>query len=218
MNIHNIVLKRYSTKVFDATRHISDDYIAELKTLLRFSPSSVNLQPWHFVIAGSDNGKQRLAKGTQGAYAFNESKVLNASHVVLFCVKTDIDDEYLTHLINNEDYDGRFSTTPEFKEINRNARKMFVNIHRNELNDARDWMEKQVYLNIGTLLLGAATLGIDAVPIEGLDKDIINTEFNLNALGYSAVAMVALGYRSESDFNAKLPKSRLPETEVFTLV
>ncbi|MGL6116099.1 oxygen-insensitive NAD(P)H nitroreductase [Plesiomonas sp.] len=218
MKINDIVLNRYSTKVFDATRHISDDHIAELKTLLRFSPSSVNLQPWHFVIAGSDHGKQRFAKGTQGAYAFNESKVLNASHVVLFCVKTDVDDEYLTHLINNEDRDGRFSTTPEFKEINRNARKMFVNIHRNELNDARDWMEKQVYLNIGTLLLGAAALGIDAVPIEGLDKDIINTEFNLNTLGYSAVAMVALGYRSASDFNAKLPKSRLPETEIFTLV
>lgn len=212
------MLNRYSTKVFDATRHISDDHITELKTLLRFSPSSVNLQPWHFVIASSDNGKQRLAKGTQGAYAFNESKVLNASHVVLFCVKTDIDDEYLTHLINNEDRDGRFSTNPEFKEINRSARKMFVNIHRNELNDARDWMEKQVYLNIGTLLLGAAVLGIDAVPIEGLDKDIINTEFNLNTLGYSAVAVVALGYRSASDFNAKLPKSRLPETEIFTLV
>jgi nitroreductase/dihydropteridine reductase len=28
--------------------------------------------------------------------------------------------------------------------------------------------------------------------------------------------MVALGYRSSEDFNARLPKSRLPESRIFT--
>jgi nitroreductase/dihydropteridine reductase len=30
--------------------------------------------------------------------------------------------------------------------------------------------------------------------------------------------MVALGYRDAGDFNATLPKSRLPEEEIFTLL
>ena len=34
--------------------------------------------------------------------------------------------------------------------------------------------------------------------------------------GLSAVALVALGYRSTEDFNAKLPKSRLPAESVLT--
>lgn len=77
-------------------------------------------------------------------------------------------------------------------------------------------MEKQVYLNIGNFLLGVATLGIDAVPMEGIDMKALDEEFGLREKGYTAVVMVGLGYRSESDFNANLPKSRLPKEEIFT--
>lgn len=32
------------------------------------SASSVNSQPWHFILAGSDEGKTRIAKATQGGF------------------------------------------------------------------------------------------------------------------------------------------------------
>jgi nitroreductase/dihydropteridine reductase len=34
----------------------------------------------------------------------------------------------------------------------------------------------------------------------------------------TSVVLVSLGYRSESDFNAALPKSRLPREEIFTFI
>lgn len=37
--------KRYTTKAFDPTKTIPADKIAEIKTLLQFSPSSTNSQP-----------------------------------------------------------------------------------------------------------------------------------------------------------------------------
>lgn len=37
-------------------------------------------------------------------------------------------------------------------------------------------MEKQVYLNVGTLLLGASTLGIDAIAIEGFNSAVLDKE------------------------------------------
>ncbi len=217
MNLTEIALTRYSTKAFDPARKISAEAFAQIKSLLRFSPSSVNSQPWHFIIAESDAGKQRIAKGTQGPFQANEAKVLNASHVVLFCAKTDIDDDYLDHLLASEEADGRFPA-PANKEMTEGVRSSFVNLHRHELNDAPQWMEKQVYLNMGSLLLGVAALGIDAVPLEGIDIEALNEEFNLQEKGYTAVAAVSLGYRSTDDFNARLPKSRLPEDEIFTLV
>ncbi|MEN0676664.1 oxygen-insensitive NAD(P)H nitroreductase [Plesiomonas shigelloides] len=217
MNIVDAAQTRYSTKAFDDTRKISDNDVESLMALLRLSPSSVNLQPWHFVIAGTDNAKRRLAKGTQDLYSFNEAKVMNASHVVLFCARTGVDHAYLEHLIATEELDGRFAD-PAIKTLSHNARSLFVNMHRYDLKDLQHWMEKQVYLNMGTLLLGAAALGIDAVPIEGCDTRILDQELNLREQGFTAVAMVALGYRKASDFNAKLPKSRLPETEIFTVL
>ncbi|WP_046745539.1 oxygen-insensitive NAD(P)H-dependent nitroreductase NfsB [Kordia zhangzhouensis] len=215
MNIQEILNWRYTTKEFDSSKKIAPEKEAAIKALLRMSPSSINSQPWHFIIANTEEGKKRLAKGTEGFFSFNEAKVLKASHVVLFCAKTEISDDFLEHVTNIEDKDGRFAKE-EFKQQNLGAKKIFTNIHRYDLKDTKHWLEKQVYLNIGNFLLGVATLGIDAVPMEGIDMKALDEEFGLREKGYTAVVMVGLGYRSESDFNANLPKSRLPKEEIFT--
>ena len=215
MNITEIVKERYSVKEFDSSKTISDELFDEVKALLRFSPSSTNIQPWHFVIANTEAGKKRIASGTQGFYSFNTPKVMDASHVIVFCAKTEATEEYMLHLLDKEDNDGRYAT-PDFKAQMHGGRNMFANIHKYDLKDLQHWMEKQVYLNMGTLLLGVAALGIDAVPMEGVDLKALDQEFDLREKGYTTLAIVSLGYRKESDFNASLPKSRLPESEIFT--
>ncbi|EPF5872383.1 nitroreductase family protein, partial [Morganella morganii] len=94
----------------------------------------------------------------------------------------------------------------------------FVNLHKETLGDLPHWAAKQVFLNMGTLLLGASALGVDAVPMEGVDFDTLDTEFGLSAKGLAPVAVVSLGYRKEDDFNAALPKSRLPEAQIMTVI
>ena len=54
-------------------------------------------------------------------------------------------------------------------------------MHRKELKDDDQWMAKQVYLNVGNFLLGVAAMGLDAVPIEGVDFAILDEEFDLKA-------------------------------------
>lgn len=54
MDIVSVALKRYSTKAFDATKKLTDEQAENLKTLLQYSPSSTNSQPWHFIVASSD--------------------------------------------------------------------------------------------------------------------------------------------------------------------
>ncbi|MBG0760013.1 NAD(P)H nitroreductase [Vibrio cidicii] len=215
MSIVHAAKSRYSTKAFDASRKIAPEKVEEIKELLRMSASSVNSQPWHFIVASSDEGKARIAKATQGGFAFNERKVLDASHVVVFCAKTSIDENYLLDLLENEDKDGRFADEAS-KTGMHNGRSFFVNLHRFDLKDAQHWMEKQVYLNVGTLLLGASAMEIDAVPIEGFDAKVLDEEFGLRDKGLTSLVIVPLGYHSEADFNAKLPKSRWPAETVFT--
>ncbi len=215
MNIADIAKFRYATKKFDKNKKIPNELFTQIKELLRFSPSSVNVQPWHFVIANTDSGKMRISNGAKERFSYNVSKIVDASHVILFCAKTQIDTEYMTLLLESEEQHGRYST-PEAKEQTRVGRAMYINMHRFDYKDAQHWMEKQLYLNIGTVLLGAASLGIDAVPMEGFDPKKMNEEFGLLEKGYTAVAIVALGYRDSNDFNAGLPKSRLPEEKLFT--
>lgn len=98
------------------------------------------------------------------------------------------------------------------------GRNFYVGLHRNNPQDMQAWTQKQVYLALGTLLFGAGALGIDATPIEGFDPKLLDEELGLAEKGLKSVVLVALGYRSAEDFNAKLPKSRLPtEAIVSTL-
>lgn len=217
MNLIEIARSRYATKKFDAGKRIPDEVFEQIKGLLRLSPSSVNSQPWHFVIADSSEAKKRFSKAAQGVYSANEPKILDASHVILFCAKTEMEDGYIQKITDQEDLDGRFPS-PEAKAMAIKVRTFYADLHRKELNDTQSWMQKQVYLNMGTILLGSGVLGVDAVPIEGVDLQVLNEEFDLINQGYTAVAMVALGYHDEGDFNARLPKSRLPEEEIFTIL
>lgn len=215
MDIVSIALKRYSTKAFDASKKLTDEQAANLKTLLRFSPSSTNSQPWHFIVASTDEGKARIAKSAAGNYVFNERKMLDASHVVVFCAKTAMDDAWLEKVVNQEDADGRFAT-PEAKAGNHKGRVFFADMHRKDLKDDDQWMAKQVYLNVGNFLLGVGAMGLDAVPIEGFDAAVMDAEFGLKEKGYTSLVVVPVGHHSVEDFNAALPKSRLPENVTLT--
>lgn len=213
MNIINIVKTRYSTKKFDSTKKISKDNLEKIKDLLQFSPSSTNIQPWHFILATTEEGKKKIAKSAYGFYKFNEDKILDASAVVIFATKIEITEEYLQHLNNKESEDGRFAEEI-LKQNSFNARKYFIDKHKFDYKDIYHWSEKQTYLNLGNFLLGVGILKIDAVAMEGLDMKTIDDEFNLRKKGFTSSIVVALGYRSDDDFNAALPKSRLCKNEI----
>lgn len=216
MNLAKIVTTRYTTKAYDPHKKISSELLVQLQTLLRFTPSSTNSQPWHFVIVASDAGKAKIATATTGPYGGNETKVKNASHVIVLCTRSELDDAHLQRVLEQEERDGRFKT-PEAKTAQQRGRGFYVNLHR-ERSDTQQWMEKQVYIALGTLLLGAAALGIDATPIEGYDPATLDEALGLRERGLSSVVIAALGYRSSDDFNAALPKSRLPAEVIFTLL
>ena len=118
--------KRHTTKAYDPNRRIPDETVEKLKELLRFSPSSTNIQPWHFVIASTQAGKERVAKATE-KYSFNRPSILNASHVVVFASRLAVEEGYLQHVLEQEDKDGRFDTDKEIhKPAMHGGRSLFV--------------------------------------------------------------------------------------------
>ncbi len=108
MNIMEIAKERYSVKKFDETFKLSEEQLTQVKELLRYSPSSVNSQPWNFTIATTKEGKERIAKSTK-EFGFNDEKVRDASALVVFSV-ADIDEQWLIEGTDQENKDGRFPT------------------------------------------------------------------------------------------------------------
>lgn len=208
---------RHTVKAYDPTHRLTDEQVEKIKELLRLSPSSTNAQPWHFVLASTPEGKERVAKSTDRLYPFNRQSIVNASHVVVFCSRLEIGEDHLQRVLEQEEKDGRFGGNPEFKAQMHAGRSLFVNLHKQDFKDVQHWMDKQVYLNIGAFLLGVATLGIDATPMEGIEISALDEQLGLRERGYSALVVVTLGkLDSANDYNAKLPKSRLPFSEILT--
>ena len=85
-----------------------------------------------------DNPKDPLASN----YIYNSAKVLNSSHTLVFCTRTDISAEYLEQLLQQDELNGRFKDETA-KQGQRDTRKGYVEFYRNELKNLSAWMENQ---------------------------------------------------------------------------
>ncbi|MDR2001366.1 MAG: oxygen-insensitive NAD(P)H nitroreductase [Zoogloeaceae bacterium] len=206
---------RYAAKTYDPARKIPAPLIEQLRALARLSPSSVNSQPWHFVVASTDEGKARIAKATHGLHAYNAPKILNASHVFVLCTRHTLTDAHLDAVIEQEARDGRHPTE-QARQVRRETMLKYADLHRYAHRDAQAWMEKQTYIALGVLLMGAAALDLDATPIEGFDNAVLDQELGLPEQGFTSTLVVPLGYHGADDFNTRLPKSRFPAEGLFT--
>ena len=213
MKIAELVRTRHTCKAYDPQRPLSEEQLAELQAILRFSPSSVNSQPWHFFLVSSEAGKAKLVPALT---EHNMEKVRCAPLTVVIATKTELDDAHLQALLAQEELDGRFGGNEEAKKGADGARRYYVGLNSTPPQKQQEWMARQAYIALGFLLMGAATLDLDATPIEGFFPEKLDAALGLTEQGLKSVVVASIGHRSAQDFNATLPKSRLPAEQLIT--
>lgn len=212
MNIVDLSRQRYTTKHYDKSKKIPALQLEQLLEVIRNSPSSVNSQPGHFFIIDNDQARNKIMPAIMEP---NKSRVANASHTLIFCVKSPLDDQHLQNLLAQEDKDGRFKTE-EIKQMEGQGRRFFVNYNSATPQAQYEWESKQLYIVLGQLLFAATVIGVDSTPMEGFEKEKMDELLGLKQLGLKSVLVVTLGYRTVDDSNASRPKSRLPKEQLFT--
>ncbi len=190
MSFLKAMQRRYTTKVYDPSASpISEEQIGELMEALRLSPSSINSQPWGIRLISDQATRERLAEHSR----FNADKVRQASHLVVLCVYKD-----------GETFAGeRLGDMQEYA-----ADYFRANIAPLGEEAVMSWLSRQVYIALGVLLSGAATMGIDSTTMEGIDTDAYTEALGLR--DYRVLVAVALGKRSDEDYNqlSLSPKKR----------
>lgn len=218
MNLTTITQTGHMTKAFDPDRRIPQETMDTLLEFLRFSPSSVNVQPWHFIVASTPEGKERIAKDLHPEHDHNILKVVNASHVIVFCTRMSLPTGYMDTILNKEERDGWLNGASEKKRWGDGACD-WINLHEYDYKDLQHWMEKQTYMALGMLLIAAAEFGIDVSALEGFNPRKLDAELRLREKGFTSSVLLALGYRDvEKDYAVHLPKSRLSKEELFTFI
>lgn len=214
MDIVALTKKRYTAKAYDKSRKISQADMDQLCEVLRNAPSSVNSQPWHHFVLGTDGAKAQINDAIRD---FNQARVKDASHVIVMCAQSTFTEAHYNNLLEQEDKDGRFPNE-ENKRAQDSGRRYFVNLNETSPESLLAWESKQIYLAAGFLFLAAASLGIDATPIEGFYAEKMDELLGLSQKGLKSVFVVGLGYHSQEDFNVHLAKSRLTKDKIFTFM
>lgn len=192
---------RYAVKRFDPARKLSSQDWDALETALVLSPSSYGLQPWKFLVVQSPEVRKKLTPAS-----WNQTQVEECSHYVVFLNKKGMDekhlDEYLSTIVN---------TRKVTLESLGGYRKMILSSM--PLMSA-DWAGHQVYIALGTLMTAAAMMGIDACPLEGIDRAKYDEILGLDGSGFSTLVCCAVGYRSKEDKYANAAKVRFDRKDI----
>jgi len=204
---------RHTAKKYDPTRKIPQEDLEVLYDAMRLSASSINSQPWKFIVLDSDGAKQRMHDTFVNKHHYNQPHIFDSAKVILFAHNPYYNRKNYAEVVDKGIADGR--TKPEDRESAFGG-FMFAELNTDENGYNGAWTKAQLYIALGNTLHTLARLKIDATPMEGIDTDLVNKEFAKELDGYQCDVAMAIGYQHpEDDYNAKLPKSRRNMESVF---
>ena len=214
--IINDLKNRYTTKKYDSSRKIPQKDLDVLFEAMRLSASSINSQPWKFIVISSDEAKQRMSDTFVNKYQFNQPHIFESSQTILFAYNPHYTRADYAKVVDKGIEDKR--TALENRE-SAFAGFIFAELNTAEDGDTSCWTKAQTYIALGNTLHTLARLKIDATPLEGIDTQLVNKEFAKELDGYQCDVALSIGYHhTEEDFNAKLPKTRLSLNAVLTQI
>jgi len=210
------LLWRHTTKKYDATRKIPQQDLEVLFEAMRLSPSSINSQPWKFIVIESDEAKQRMSQTFAHKFQFNQPHVFDSNLIILFAHNPQYTRQDFVEIVDKGIEDKR--TKPEDREA-AFASFAFAKLNTDAKGDTSKWTKAQTYIALGNTLHTLARLKIDSTALEGIDTDLVNEEFEKELAGYQCDVALAIGYHHrEEDYNAKLPKSRRSLNSIFVRI
>ena len=207
----DIFRRRVSTRYYDPARKISAEDFAAILDFGRLSPSSVGSEPWKFLVIQNQELREKIKPVAWGMQA----TIAEASHLVILLAKKHAryDSPFFSELMNRRGF------TPEQRAAALERYRSFQ-IHDIAIADDEralfDWASKQSYIALANMLTGAAMLGIDSCPIEGMDyaavEHILAQAGLLDPAEYGVSVAATFGYRAR-DIQPK-PRRDAAETVV----
>jgi nitroreductase len=197
---------RYATKKF-ADRKVPAEKLQKILEAISLSASSAGMQSYRVFVIDNPEIRKELASDS-----FNP-QIVDSSHLLLFAAYDSINEEIIENYIRfvAREREMAVENLADFKK----SLESHLLIRTDEENFI--WSSKQAYIALGTALIAAADLKVDATPMEGFNAGKLDKLLGLKEKGLKSVVLLSLRYRDEeNDFFARLKKVRLPQEEFIT--
>ena len=200
MELINNLQWRYAVKKYTGEM-VSEDKIDQIIQAVNLTASSCGIQPYRLILVKNPEIRQKLAAGS-----FN-TQIQDSSHLLVFAAFNKITSEYIAEYVAMMEEQRNLETGAlnDYKDL--------LISHFSTQNPEQNavWSSKQAYIGLGTALIAAAELKVDATPMEGFDPELFNTTLGLSEKNLHASVVISLGYRdTANDYLAAMPKVRLP--------
>jgi nitroreductase/dihydropteridine reductase len=194
---------RYAVKKYSDAA-VSEDKIDQIVEAINLSASSCGIQPYRLLVVSNKEVREKLAEGS-----FN-TQIYASSHLLVFAAMNEITSDYITNYV---------AMMEEHRNLESgalNGLKDMLIAYFSPQTPVQNaiWSDKQAYIGLGTALIAAAELQVDATPMEGFDPKLFDDVLGLSEKGLHASVIISLGYRdAANDYLASMPKVRLPINE-----
>ncbi|KEZ52870.1 nitroreductase family protein [Metabacillus indicus] len=198
-----IVRGRRSIRNYDPSVKISREEMAEILEEAALAPSSVNLQPWRFVVIDTKEGKETLAPLAK----FNQRQVETSAAVI--AVFADMkSDEYLEEIYSTAVEKGFMPADVRDQQVA--AIKGFFEVMT--FDQLKDMNLIDAGLVSMQLMLAARAHGFDTNPIGGFEKDKIAEAYGLDKERYYPVMLISIGKAADEGYQSvRLPVEKITE-------
>lgn len=201
---------RYATKKFDPNQKVSLELVDKIVESVWLAPTSSGLQPFELLVITNQDLKNKITE-----VSFGQQMVADCSHLLVFAVwdnytEERIDNIYAHHTREREQLTDRYNAyTDRLKAryLNRPAEENFEHAAR------------QAYIAMGFAMAEAASLQIDATPMEGFIDTEVDQILNLKDKGLKSVLLLPIGYRdANNDWLVNQKKVRHPKEDFLTII
>ncbi|MCD8875403.1 nitroreductase family protein [Mammaliicoccus sciuri] len=183
-NFDDVIFGRKSIKIFDENFKIPKNEMMEIIEKATKAPSSVNMQPWRFLVVESKEGKDKL----QPLIRFNTRQNETSSAMIVV----------LGDMYNYEYGEKIYNSAVEFGymplDIKNNMLPSILEMYKSlDRNQMKDIVNIDSSLAAMQLMLVAKSYGYETNPIGGFEKDKIAETFDLDKERYIPVMIIAIG-------------------------
>ncbi|MDR0299790.1 MAG: nitroreductase family protein [Streptococcaceae bacterium] len=189
----DITFGRKSVRLYDENVKISYEEMLTMIQEATAAPSSVNMQPWRFVIVESQEGKDIL----NPLIRFNVRQNATSSAMVLIFGDLNCY-EYGEEIYNQAFEEGKMPAEVRDQQLGAII-PMYKNLTKDEMNDV---VKVDASLAAMQLMLVARAHGYDTNPIGGFESNQLAEAFGLDKERYVPVMIVSIGKAAETGYES----------------
>ena len=201
---------RYATKKFDSNKKVQQELVDKIVEAAWIAPTSSGLQPFEVIVISNQELKDKILP-----HAYGQEIVKDCSHLLVFAAW----DNYTAERIDNiygriteerEQPADRYQAYTDRLKTNYLSRPAEINFAH---------AARQAYIAFAFAIAEAATLKVDATPMEGFINEEVDKLLNLSEKGLKSVTLLPIGYRDETnDWLASQKKVRHSKQHFVTVI